>query len=280
MTTRLLRTRLLAALPMAALALAARPAASQQDPQEWLERCRRNWDAGRTQAFCEVRETRLRPGGTLHVDGRQNGGVAVYGWDRDEVLVRARVEAHARSTDDARRVAQAIRVETGTSSVHATGPENSRGQRWSVSYDVFVPRRSNVQAEAHNGPIAVRGVSGDLSLTTANGPLALHDVSGNVRGRTQNGPVSVDLTGPGWNGAGLDVETTNGPVSLRIPEDFNARVESGTTVGPIQSSLPVTRNGRMGGHISTTVGRGGPTVRVMTTNGPVVVRQGDGRSRR
>ena len=45
---------------------------------------------------CEIREQTLAPsGGTIAIDGRQNGGVSVKGWDQDQVLVRARVQTGA-----------------------------------------------------------------------------------------------------------------------------------------------------------------------------------------
>jgi hypothetical protein len=37
---------------------------------------------------------------------------------------------------------------------------------------------------------------------------------------------------------------------------------------------PMTLQGRITKRISSTLGQGGPTVRVVTTNGPVVVREG------
>ena len=274
-------TRVRAALPVAAaLSLAAQGApAQQQDDGEWLEQCRRNWN-GRGENHCEVREVRLRPGGTLRVDGRENGGVHVRGWDRDEVLVRARVQAHAGSAADARRIASGIRVESGGGSVRATGPETSRDQHWAVSYEVFVPRRADLDLDTHNGPIDVRDVSGALELSAHNGPLTLRNVGGTVRGRTVNGPLNVELSGSAWSGAGLDVQTTNGPVNLAIPAGYNAHLETGNTHGPVNVDFPVTVQGRTH-RISTDLGRGGPTIRAITTNGPVNVRRaGERRSRR
>src|ERR1044071_666327 len=54
------------------------------------------WHNDRLAGFCEVREQTLAPsGGTIAIDGRQNGGVSVKGWDKNEVLVRARVQTSA-----------------------------------------------------------------------------------------------------------------------------------------------------------------------------------------
>lgn len=38
--------------------------------------------------------------------------------------------------------------------------------------------------------------------------------------------------------------------------------------------FPITVQGRLDRRIETDIGKGGPTVRVITTNGPVVIRRG------
>jgi hypothetical protein len=114
-----------------------------------------------------------------------------------------------------------------------------------------------------------------MDLSTHNGPLSLVGVGGNVRARAQNGPLLVKLAGARWDGAGLDAETMNGPAVLKIPEGYNAKLDFGTVNGPMDVGFPlmVTINGRVTDRISTTLGTGGPLVRVVTTNGPMSVRR-------
>ena len=63
-------------------------------------------------------------------------------------------------------------------------------------------------------------------------------MSGDVHGRTSNGGVDVDLDGATWQGEGLDVETSNGGVRLRMPEQYSARLEAGTVNGGINVDFP------------------------------------------
>jgi hypothetical protein len=44
--------------------------------------------------FCEVRESTM-PAGPLNVDAGNNGGISIEGWDRNEIRVRAVVQASA-----------------------------------------------------------------------------------------------------------------------------------------------------------------------------------------
>jgi hypothetical protein len=265
---------LLSTAPMLALLTLTPAGAAAQDRDNWLEHCRRNQGDDRV-TFCDEREVRLPARGSLGVDGATNGGVAVKAWDRDEILVRERIQASGRTMERARQIAAGIRVDTD-GEIRASGPATpGRNESWSVSYEIFVPRRTNLQITTNNGPIAVERVSGEMSLRVQNGPLVLTAVSGDVHGRATNGPLVVTLEGSRWSGAGLDAETTNGPVNLTIPDGYNTRLTVGTVNGPMNVDLPrATDRGRRGRRIETTLGSGGAPVRAVTTNGPVVVRGG------
>ena len=256
--------------------LAAAPALlAQQDENEWLEDCRDHEDRRRV-PYCEIRNTGYRQaaGGLLVSDQNQNGGVSIRGWDRDSVHVQARIRAVARTEQEARGIAGRIRVLVERGDVGATGPSSDRAASWHVNFVIFVPRRTNVRAEARNGPVKVEQVEGNIDVRAVNGPISLRDLAGDVRARGQNGPVSVRLSGSRWNGAGLDAETQNGPMLLYIPEGYNARLETGTTNGPMSIAFPITVMGHaLERRITTTLGDGGPTIRARTQNGPLTIRR-------
>src|SRR5712671_6640303 len=84
---------------------------------------------------CEVREETIQSGGSLSVDGKQNGGISVKGWDQNNVLVRSKVQTAAGSTSEAREVAAQVSVRTGGGQIYAEGPATSRDRQWSVSYE-------------------------------------------------------------------------------------------------------------------------------------------------
>jgi len=159
--------------------------------------------------------------------------------------------------------------------ISAEGPPSGRRRSWSVSFVIFAPRRSDLRLDTNNGPIGVRDVTGRLALTAHNGPVSLDGVGGDVRARATNRPIDIELTGARWEGAGLDAETTNGPVNLAIPESYSARLEFGTVNGTMTVGFPlaVTIQGRVGRRITTTLGAGGAPVRAVTTNGPVEIRR-------
>ncbi len=265
--------RILTALSLLAWAV---PAAAQRDrtDDDWLASCRdrdRGYDS--RARFCEIRNAGFKAGGAVRIDPGDNGAVRISGWDRDSVAVTAKIETQARSDDEAQALARDIRITASGGTVSADGPAMFGRRSWSVSFDVMVPRRTDLTARTENGPIAVADVTGKMDLHGENGPLHLSNLAGDVHARTTNGPLVVILEGERWDGAGLDCETENGPVVLTLPQRYAAHLETGTVNGPMMLDIPVTLQGRIDfHHVSTDIGGGGPPIRAVTTNGPVTVR--------
>lgn len=214
------------------------------------------------------------PTRALSVDPGRNGGVAIIGWDRDSVGVIALIQASAETEAEAAEAADGVRIEAAGAEVRASGP-TAFGRDWSVSFDVYVPRHTDLSLATVNGPLSVEEVSGTMDLRTENGPLSLRGVGGSITSRVRNGPLSVALTGRRWDGSGLDAEAVNGPVDLAIPVGYNARLETGTVNGPMHLDFPltVTIRGRVTDQIETTLGSGGAPIRVVTRNGPLTIRR-------
>lgn len=233
--------------------------------------CREDsWYNDRLVGNCEIREQTLAlSGGAIAIDGRQNGGVSVKGWDQNQVLVRARVQTGAPNAGEAQELSREIRIETSGAKIFASGPENRKDYNWNVSYEVFVPRRADLSLETHNGGIAIADVNGRIDFTALNGGVVLKRVGGTVRGSTTNGGLVIELTGDRWDGDSLDVSTTNGGIILSVPENYSANLQTGTVNGSVNVDFPVTVQGRINKQIALNLGSGGAMVKAMTTNGGV-----------
>lgn len=228
----------------------------------------------RLEGNCEVREQTLAmSGGPIAIDGRQNGGISVKGWDRNQVLLRARVQTGAPTAQEAADLGRQIRIETSGAKIFASGPENRRNYHWDVSYEVFVPRRADLSLETHNGGISISEVNGKIEFTALNGGVVLRKVGGAVRGSTTNGGLVVELSGDRWDGETLDVRTTNGGIVMSIPENYSAHLQTGTVNGGINVDFPVTVQGNINKQLAVNLGSGGATVKAMTTNGGVRVKR-------
>jgi hypothetical protein len=238
--------------------------------------CAESRDSDRGRA-CEVRDTRLpAPVGPLTVDASPNGGIRVEAWDQADVLVRAVVQAYGEDDAEAKALLGRVQVTVAGTRVTAEGPERSDiGRRggWSVSFRIWAPRQTAVALTAKNGGISLHGMRGESRFSTTNGGVTLDEVGGHVVGTTRNGGVNVRLGGTRWEGDGLDVETTNGGVSVAIPTGYSAELETGTVNGGFQTELPITVQGRLDRQVRATLGSGGPLLKVTTTNGGVRLTQ-------
>lgn len=250
---------------MAAVRLAAQqPTVIPNDPI-----CK-GYATGEEAEYCEVREYRLASlSGVLGLDAGPNGGIEVHAWDKPNVLVRAVVVAGARNEDDARNLVAEVSVAARGGHFTTDGPDTHGNVHWSVSFVAYAPKASDLDLSSTNGGVSVEGVRGAIGARTTNGALRFDGVGGTVSGRTTNGAIDVVLTGTAWDGSGLDATSTNGAVTIEVPEGYAAHFEVGTVNGGFDVGFPVTVHGRIEHSLRADVGGGGKTIRVMTTNGAV-----------
>jgi len=238
-----------------------------------------NYSSDEKISYKETREVNISAGSLVNVDGKRNGGIKVRGENRSDVLVRACIQTLGATEEEARAFAKNIRIETGTT-IRAEGVEESN---WAVSYEILVPRSTNLKLSTYNGGIGISSVEGTMEFEAHNGGISLSDVAGDVKGKTQNGGVSVNLSGSSWKGGGLDLETKNGGVNLSIPENYAAHIETGTVNGGFKSevnglSAPADDENRSRGkRVNADLNGGGATVRVITTNGGVKISSSTGK---
>jgi DUF4097 and DUF4098 domain-containing protein YvlB len=270
----MLRTALVTTAVAAALVAAGAAQSRNRDTMRPTLSCtdRNGYDDRAT--HCEMREDTIGGANPLDIDAGQNGGIHIHGWDRGDVVVRSRVQATANTDADARRLAAGVRIDTASGTIRPQGPDTSgREESWSVSFDISVPRNAMLTLNTNNGGISIDDFRGSAKFHAKNGGITLNNVGGDLHGETTNGGVNVDVAGDHWDGSGLDVETRNGGIRLNLPKGFSAELEAGTTHGSVNIDFPVAVQGRIGRHLETTLGSGGPKLRAVTTNGGITIRQ-------
>ncbi len=242
-----------------------------QNPTPTLSCNDRNSRNDRLVGHCEMKEQTLgAPRGAIVINPGMNGGVSVKGWSRGDVLVRARIETWGETEADAQGLVSQIRTSSGAGQIQAEGPEMDKRHNWSVTYEVFVPNQSDVQAKAHNGGIHISDVRGKIEFEATNGGVTLQRLAGDVHGRTANGGLNIELAGDRWDGGGMDVATVNGGVKMDVPSNYSAHFETSTVNGAVSLDLPSVQ-GHATQQASFDVGRGGATIKVVTTNGGVKI---------
>jgi DUF4097 and DUF4098 domain-containing protein YvlB len=231
-----------------------------------------------------------RPQGPLRVETEVNGGVQVQGWDKDSYSVTA-CKAVDASRNDAEQTFSQIHLSVDNDRVSASGPSGHEG--WTVFLLVRAPKSADLDlhakngplsiydldakltAHALNGPISLRGFSGEADISAENGPIDLDGNSGKLRLHTQNGPISVDLKGDSWKGSGLEADAQNGPVSLRLPKNYQSSVllESNGN-SPMSCHASVCDDARKTwdeDHRRIEFGSAPAVIHLSTVNGPISV---------
>lgn len=228
---------------------------------------------------CEVKEQTIQAT-ALNVDGRTNGGVSIKAWERNDTLVRFRIQTYAQTQSEADALASQIQVTTAGGQIRAEGPQQENmadreGSNWSVSYEIFVPRQTDLSLRTHNGGISISDVRGRISFDALNGGVSLRRLGGNVTGQTVNGGLSIELAGSNWDGEGLNVKTTNGGLSLSVPDNYSAHLETGTVNGSITVNPSIAQIERGTKELSVNLGVGGTNLRIYTTNGGVSIKRNE-----
>jgi len=233
-----------------------------------------NWGWGHQEHACEVRTITIAKPEKFSVSS-MNGGIHVVGEDRQDVRIEARIEGWANTSSEAAGILREIQIETAGGTIHDKGPNFHWGhQGYGINYVIRAPRQLSAELKTMNGGIDLAHLDGDLRFDTTNGGVDLTDLAGNVHGSTVNGGLDISLSGDRWSGKGLDAETTNGGISLNIPEHYSAHLETGTVNGGIEVNFPITIQGDIKHHLATDIGSGGPTIHAETTNGGVTLSHG------
>ena len=245
-------------------------AATAQTAPTFTSTCQ-NGGSNRQVRFCETRDLTLpAPAGQpLRIEASPNGSINVKGWDGSEVRVRATVTAWADTEAEAKAHALAIRLNTTDNKLAATAADNA-----AVSYEVFVPRRTALALTTQNGSIRLADVQAAITFSAQNGSVSLTDLGGQVTGKAVNGSLSIRLGGRQWEGGGLDVETVNGSIMWEVPADYSAQLLTGTTNGSLRTTLPQSDPKSHKHEVKTVLGKGGQSIKAITTNGSVVIKQG------
>jgi hypothetical protein len=247
-------------------------AAQMQDNQEKTLTCNEHNGGHRLSHACEVKEQALpAPQGIMEISPGMNGGLSIKGWNRPDVLVRARIDTAAPTEAEAKSMISNIRVTSGSGHIVPEGPATDEDHNWSVSYEVFVPHQIDISGTTHNGGVRIQDLKGHINFKTENGGVHLARVGGDISGATTNGGVRIELAGDHWDGKGLDVRTTNGGVRITVPANYSAHFETSTVNGGTHSDFVTSAQTRHSKDLSFDSGTGGASIRATTTNGGVHV---------
>lgn len=239
-----------------------------------------------------------------------NGKTAVRGEDRDDIEIRITKCVRADCPDMAARLLDLIRVQQsgdedmleievqiprkcarhGLAHLELRVPRATRVALSSTNGKICLENLDrSIRARSSNGSVSICEVNGDIDVTTANAKVACRCTHGHLRARSSNGKIelgghtgSVDAsTSNGVIKASLDalgdsgisLTTSNGRIALELPEHPDAEVDIHVENGHIRNDLVLEEAiGDSTGRVRGRVGKGGPPIRLRTSNGTVSIR--------
>lgn len=243
-----------------------------------------------------------------------DGAVELRPWDRNEILLeierRGPTAAAARSIQvNTTQADNHVIIEAVRSPRRDRGGIGNWNRR-SVRLTLTVPRHSNIEARSGDGTllardlsgridlrtgdggVRVRGLDGEITMTTGDGNVSATDLAGQVSVRTGDG--SVELAGrfdaltahTGDGNIRIDahsgsvvrrewsITSGDGPVTLRLPRDFDADLDARTGDGQITTSGVILDAQSEPGErriLRGRLGSGGDVLLLRTGDGPIAI---------
>jgi DUF4097 and DUF4098 domain-containing protein YvlB len=161
----------------------------------------------------------------------------------------------------------------------------------STRIELKVPREVSLDVHSGDGDLSVRGLEGDINLSTQDGQIeadsldgTLHASTGDgnmrVQGRfdslnlkTGDGRISAQISEGSQMASGWSVRSGDGNVELSLPDGFSADLEVHTGDGRITSDLPITVSGSLDhSSLRGKLNGGGPILSVHTGDGSIHLR--------
>jgi hypothetical protein len=131
-----------------------------------------------------------------------------------------------------------------------------------------------VEAASGNGAVTVENVRGPVSASSGNGDVRVRAIRGPVSARSGNGDLIISMAEMSRED-NMDFTTGNGRIEITFPRDFSGEIDASTSNGGIQTDFPISVTGRITrSRVRGTIGRGGPTIRLVSGNGAIVLRRG------
>jgi len=225
--------------------------------------------------------------------GTRNGAISVTASPDTVITVDVMKHAYGRDRADAEAAIENIvysdTVVGGELRVEAEMPVGSRP--YGASFTITVPDSTGLSLATTNGDVSVAKTVGDINAGTTNGKVELVGTTGTASVSTTNGRLNVVVHSGAFYGAttngaidcdiaalrpteAVALSTTNGKVTLLLPDDVSALIEATNSNGFITIyDFTVTYETQDEHHTRARIGSGASGITIVTTNGDVVVRR-------
>lgn len=175
------------------------------------------------------RQAPLGPGSTV-VAQTSFGSVTITGADVTDCNVVAQIRVQAPTEEEAREIAEQVKIKLEsvgqTLTVKAEKPPIKRNRSISISYDITVPKQTNVECGSSYGAIKLSNIDGNVKGKTSSGSITAENIQGSAQLDTSYGSVTCkDISGES-----IKLKSSSG--SIRA-ENIKGSAELDTSYGSI-----------------------------------------------
>lgn len=139
------------------------------------------------------RQAPLSPGSKLYVE-TESGSITITGGDVTECSVIANICGRAPTEEEAQLLAEQVKIELETAgntmTVKAYKPPRRSRRSISISYDITVPKQTNIECASSYGSIGLADIKGQTSGKTSSGSVEAKNIEGSVNLDTSYGSVT------------------------------------------------------------------------------------------
>jgi DUF4097 and DUF4098 domain-containing protein YvlB len=170
------------------------------------------------QAIYEITVQRQAPitaGSKLYVQ-TSSGSITITGGDVTECSVIAEICGRAPTEEEAQLLAEQVTIELetvgDTLTVKADKPPSRNNRSVSISYDITVPKQTNIDCASSYGAIELANIKGQTSGKTSSGSIDAKNIEGPVNLDTSYGSVNCrNITGDN-----ITVKSSSGSITAEI----------------------------------------------------------------
>ena len=146
-----------------------------------------------------------------------------------------------------------------------------------TSFGAIIAERinGNFFGEDSNGSVTARQIKGDAQVTTSFSGVNLEGIGGRITVDNQNGAIDVSAMRPASGCRDISLKTSFSSIRVRVPDGIGYNLTARTSFGRINSDLPVTASGSIGGDaLNGTIGSGGCKLQLTNSNGSIEISKG------
>jgi DUF4097 and DUF4098 domain-containing protein YvlB len=165
--------------------------------------------------------------------------------------------------------AATLDLRTSNGAVTTAGVAGAVDARTSNGAVTLADLGAGATVRTSNGAVEIAG-SGILDVETSNGRVAIEGTAATVRASTSNGDLSFEGT---FSDGAQQLRTSNNPITVRLPADASFALDASTSNANVTlDGFSIRTTGAAsGGALQGTVGTGGPSVILRTSNAAIVV---------